>query len=71
MDIKEEVVCLIDKEVKLSKNEIDTINEVLKSLEGLGAKALSEIAYKTKPMKAVGAEQDNDKGLNEILNLSE
>ena len=55
---------------KLIQKEKSTIDEVLESLKGLGAKALSEIAYKTKPMKALGAEPDNDKGLNEILDLS-
>jgi uncharacterized phage-associated protein len=53
----------------LTEEEIKTIEETLRSLRGLGAKALSEIAYKTKPMKALGAKPSNDKGLNEILRL--
>jgi len=54
---------------ELTSKEKKAIDEVLESLEGLGAKALSEIAYKTKPMKALGAEFGNDKGLNVILDL--
>ena len=53
----------------LSDNEKSIIGEVLSSLKGLGAKALSEIAYKTKPMKALKAKPDNDKGLNQVLDL--
>jgi uncharacterized phage-associated protein len=47
----------------------ETINEVLTSLKGYGAKALVDIAYKTKPMKRLGAKVDNNKGLNEKLDL--
>jgi uncharacterized phage-associated protein len=53
----------------LTEDEIKTVEETLKSLRGLGAKALSEITYKTKPMKALGAQPGNDKGLNEVLHL--
>ena len=53
----------------LTDEEKDLSVKVLKSLRGLGAKTLSDIAYKTKPMKALGAKPANDKGLNQVLNL--
>ena len=33
--------------------EIKTIDEVIESVNGLGAKALFELAYRTKPMKKI------------------
>ena len=54
---------------KLSGDEKNIIDEVLESLRGHGAKALVELAYRTKPMKKIGAKIDNTKGLNEKLNL--
>jgi len=54
---------------KLSNNEKDIINEVLEGLRGYGAKALVELAYKTKPMKKIGAKIGNNKGLNQKLDL--
>ncbi len=55
---------------KLSMKEKKTIDGVLESLKGLGAKALSEITYKTKPIMAIGAKPDNNKGLNKVLDLN-
>jgi DNA-binding PadR family transcriptional regulator len=40
---------------KLSEKEVAIIDEVTEQLKGYGAKALTEVAYKTKPMLALGA----------------
>ncbi len=56
---------------KLSMKEKKTIDGVLESLKGYGAKALSEITYKTKPLMAIGAKPDNNTGLNKVLDLNE
>lgn len=53
----------------LTEDEKRTIDEVLQSVRGYGAKALTELAYKTKPMLRLGAELGNTKGLNKKLNL--
>ena len=49
--------------------EKQVIDEVLTSLKGYGAKALTELAYRTKPMQKIGAAIGNKKGLNEPLDL--
>jgi len=54
---------------KLTEDDKEVIDEVLNSLRGYGAKALVDLAYKTKPMKKIGATQDNDVGLKEKLDL--
>lgn len=54
---------------KISEEEIEIINEVLENLEGYGPKALTELTYKTKPMKKIKATLNNKAGLNKILNL--
>ena len=54
---------------KLSDQETKIADEVLKSMVGYGAKALSDIAYKTKPMLALGATQGGTENLNAPLNL--
>jgi len=54
---------------KLSSKEKKTIGEVIDKLIGLGAKALTELAYRTKPMKKIGAEIGNNKNLNMELDL--
>lgn len=54
---------------ELTKRNLAVINEVLSSVMGLGAKALTELSYKTKPMKKLGARQDNEIGFNEKLDL--
>lgn len=53
----------------LKDEEKETIKEVLNSLVGLGARALTEIAYKTKPMIKLKAKLNNNNGLNEKLDL--
>jgi uncharacterized phage-associated protein len=55
---------------RLSKEDRITIDEVLETVKGYGAKSLVELSYNTKPMKKIGAKIGNDKGLNQILNLS-
>ncbi len=54
---------------KLSTEEKQIIDEVIESVKGYGAKALVDLAYKTKPMKKIGAKIGNSKGLNEKLDL--
>lgn len=46
------------------------IDQVVLVLRGYGAKALTEIAYDTAPMRALGAQIGNREGLNQPLNLS-
>jgi len=53
----------------LAEDEKAIIDSVLDNLRGLGAKALAELSYKTKPMRALGAKINNDKGINQPLNL--
>lgn len=53
----------------LNKKEMDSINEVLESLKGYGAKTLTEITYKTKPMLVLGATLGGEENLNTILDL--
>lgn len=55
---------------KISDKEKEIIDEVLESLEGYGTKALTELTYRTKPMKKIGATLENKKGLNKILDLN-
>jgi uncharacterized phage-associated protein len=57
-------------ELKTLKEE-DTriIDETLQDLAGYGAKALTDIAYKTKPMIALNATRGGKEALNEVLNL--
>lgn len=54
---------------KLTVQDKKIADEVLKSMVGYGAKALSDIAYKTKPMLAIGAKQGGTENLNAPLNL--
>jgi hypothetical protein len=54
---------------KLSDQEQQIADEVLKSMVGYGAKALTDFAYKTKPMVALGATQGGTENLNAPLNL--
>ena len=51
------------------KDELEIINEVLESIKGFGAKVLTQIAYKTKPMIALGATLGGKEKLNKKLNL--
>ena len=54
---------------KLSKSELDTINEVLENVKGYGVKTLTEITYKTKPMIKLGATLGGDENINVKLDL--
>lgn len=54
---------------KISEEEQAIIDEVLLSLEGHGAKALTELAYRTKPMKKIRAKIGNKRGLHRPLDL--
>jgi len=49
--------------------DIEAANVVLNEVSGYGAKALTDIAYKTKPMLALGATRGGEEGLFEKLNL--
>lgn len=53
----------------LTERDKDIIQEVVSSLSGYGAKALTEIAYNTPPMTAIGATMDGDENLNVKLDL--
>ncbi|MCK4454650.1 SocA family protein [Candidatus Parcubacteria bacterium] len=55
---------------KISDDEKEIIDEVLESLEGYGTKALTELTYRTKPMKKLKATLNNKAGLNKPLNLN-
>lgn len=55
----------------LSEKECKLIDEVLAQLRGYGAKALSDIAYKTKPMLAINAIQGGESHLNKPLDLTQ
>ncbi len=55
---------------ELARKEMRAMDVTLEQLQGLGPKALTEIAYNTKPMKKIGAEIGNDTGLQETLDLS-
>lgn len=53
----------------LSGVERALVDEVLGGVKGYGARALTEIAYKTKPMQALGATLGGDENLESVLNL--
>ncbi|MFC1656078.1 Panacea domain-containing protein [Patescibacteria group bacterium] len=54
---------------KLSSKDISFIDEIMESLKGYGAKTLTEITYKTKPLKKMGATIGGDEKLNARLVL--
>ena len=56
-------------DVKLTTPQGELIDEVLSKLRGHGAKALTEIAYSTKPMKALNATMGGNEGIGEVLDL--
>ncbi len=61
-----------EKELNTSKlldTEIAIIDEVLESLDGYGARALTDVAYSTAPMKALNATLGGDENLGVELNL--
>ena len=54
----------------LTDTEEKTIGEVLESVKGLGAKILTEIAYRTKPMKKLRATLGGKENLGKSLDLT-
>jgi DNA-binding PadR family transcriptional regulator len=54
---------------QLTDKDCEIANQVLDQLSGYGAKALTEIAYQTVPMKKLGATLGGDEHLNEKLDL--
>jgi uncharacterized phage-associated protein len=54
----------------LDDEELSMINSVLEKVKGYGAKALTDIAYKTKPMLKLGATLGGNENLNAPLDLS-
>lgn len=56
---------------KISKEEIALIDEMMTDLKGYGAKTLTDIAYKTKPMVKLGATLGGNENLFSRLNLAE
>lgn len=60
-----------DENYSLTTDEQETIDAVLESLAGYGAKALTELTYKTSTMVALGATLGGDENLNAILDLNQ
>lgn len=54
----------------LSADETNIADEVLNAVVGFGAKTLTEIAYKTKPMVALGATLGGKENFSQLLDLS-
>ena len=54
----------------LTEDELGVLNEVVDKLRGYGAKALTDVAYKTEPMKAIGATLGGNEHLGEELDLN-
>lgn len=54
---------------KLNASEVGVVDELLNSVRGYGARVLTEIAYKTKPMKSLKATIGGSEHLGEKLNL--
>ena len=55
---------------KISDTDKSVIDAALEALEGYGPKALTELTYRTKPMKKIGATLNNRAGLNKHLDLT-
>ncbi|HEX6257944.1 MAG TPA: Panacea domain-containing protein [Candidatus Saccharimonadales bacterium] len=60
---------LANVEQKLDIEEIEVASEVLKTLSGYGARQLTEVAYQTKPMVALGATLGGNQNLGVKLDL--
>lgn len=54
----------------LTTEETEITDRVISQLSGYGAKALSDIAYKTKPMIAIGAKQGEKEHINKPIDLT-
>lgn len=50
-------------------SKITIIDKVISALRGYGARTLTEIAYKTKPMRKLGATLGGNENMNKKLNL--
>lgn len=55
---------------EITEKERKIIDELLESVNGYGAKVLTEIAYKTEPLKSLGATINGGENLNAKLDLS-
>ncbi|MCX6745934.1 MAG: Panacea domain-containing protein [Candidatus Parcubacteria bacterium] len=55
---------------EIQKDELVLIDNLLNDVRGYGAKALTEIAYKTKPMQALGATLGGNESIGAKLDLS-
>lgn len=55
---------------KITDEDFGHINAVLDSLKGFGPKALTQVAYKTKPMLALGATLGGTEAMGTPLDLS-
>jgi hypothetical protein len=55
---------------QLSEREKSFIDEIMESLKGYGAKTLTDITYKTRPLKKVGATIGGNENLNVKLDLT-
>jgi uncharacterized protein YwgA len=55
---------------KLSETDLGHVNAVLDSLKGYGPKALTQVAYKTKPMLALGATLGGTENMGKKLDLA-
>lgn len=75
MDGKEYLVYSVNNESEnfpldeISENELGIVDDLLETTKGYGAKALTDIAYKTKPMEALGATQGGLEAMGEKLDL--
>jgi len=58
------------KKDKLTQADINNIEAVLYSLRDYGSKALVEVTYKTKPMRALDASLENSRNIGKKLELS-
>lgn len=52
------------------EDEVQSIQDIQEKVSGLGAKVLTEIAYKTKPMTSIGATLGGSESLGQILDLT-
>ena len=66
-EVTEDIEPKIDK---LTETDLGHIDAVLESLKGYGPKALTQVAYKTKPMTAIGATLGGTEHMGEVLNLT-
>ena len=58
-----------DLPLEFDEAELKIIDEVLENVKGYGARALTEIAYKTKPMLKIGATLGGNEHLYEVLDM--